>query len=60
MSLSIKIEGDSVNIKRDGANAGTLGTLMPRNDEQLVRIIHRAIELGKEEKAREIRAVIGA
>lgn len=60
MDYQIKIEDGDVKVySPDGGLCSHLGTLRP-NDEQICRVIHRAIELGRQDKANEIRDVIGA
>lgn len=54
-----QIENREVKIYRGDGMAGSLGTLLP-NDEQIVRVIARAYELGRKDKAREIREMLGA
>lgn len=55
--LTIKIEGGNVIIYRNGGRINDLGTIRP-DDDQLCRVIYRAIEFGKALKAGEVRAVL--
>lgn len=54
-----QIEDGEVKIYRGDGAAGSLGTLRP-NDEQVIRVIKRAYELGRTDKAAELREAIGA
>jgi hypothetical protein len=59
MDISIKIEDGNVIIYGPGGGRrADLGTMRP-DDHQLCRVIYRAIEFGKREKEREIRATLG-
>lgn len=53
-----QIEDGEVKIYRGDGAAGSLGTLRP-NDEQVVRVIKRAYELGRTDKAVEVRETLG-
>ena len=55
---SFKIEFGEVKMYENGALVGSLGTMLP-NDEQIARILARAFEAGRKDKAREIRGVLG-
>ena len=52
-----QIEDGDVKIYRGDGAAGSLGTLRP-NDEQIVRVIKRAYELGRGDKACELREAL--
>ena len=56
---TFKIEAGEVKMySDDGGYMGSLGTVNP-NEEQLVRVIARAFELGRVDKARELRTNLG-
>lgn len=51
---TFKLEGGEVKMYEGEGYAGSLGTILP-NDEQLLRVIARAFEEGRKDKARELR-----
>jgi len=57
MDLVFKIEDGEVKMYRGQGFAGSLGTLRP-DDEQIVRVIRRAFNAGRADKARELREAI--
>ena len=59
MELVFKVENGDVKMYQGKAFCGILGTLLPFNEEQFVRLLHRAVKLGEDRKAREIREAIG-
>lgn len=59
MEISFKIENGDVNMYHGEAFCGKLGTLLPHSDEQLLRLLYRAVKLGADRKAGEIRSVLG-
>lgn len=59
MELVFKIEGTDVKMYRGEAFCGILGTLAGRDDESIHRLLYRAMKLGEDKKATEIRDALG-
>ena len=58
MSVSIKIECGCVLLRADDNHLQNLGTIEP-NEEQLIRVMKRIFEAGRQDKARELRKTLG-